>query len=86
METGLPRGQIAQGLIGQERGLGVHGEAFKGFSGSSRHGAAETIQLGTMRLRVRSLALLGGLRIQCCPELGCSLQIELRSRVAVAVV
>ena len=29
------------------------------------------IRLGTMRLRVRSLALLGGLRIQCCHELWC---------------
>ena len=41
--------------------------------GSSRRGAAETIQLGTMRLRVRSLGLLSGLRIQHCCELWCRL-------------
>ena len=29
------------------------------------------IQLGTMRLQVRSLAWRSGLRIQCCPELWC---------------
>ena len=31
------------------------------------------IQLGTMKLRVRSLALLSGLGIQCCCELWCRL-------------
>ena len=30
------------------------------------------IQLGTMKLRVRSLALLSGLRIRGCHELWCS--------------
>jgi len=39
-----------------------------------------------MRMRVQSLALLSGLRIQCCHELWCRLQMRLRSRVAVAVV
>ena len=39
-----------------------------------------------MRLRVPSLALLSGLRIQCCHELWCRLQMQLRSGVAVAVV
>ena len=38
------------------------------------------IQLGTMRLQVRSIALLRGLRIQRCYELGC----RLRSGIAVA--
>ena len=32
-------------------------------------GAAETIRLGTMKLRVGSLALLSGLRIRHCHEL-----------------
>ena len=39
-----------------------------------------------MRLRVRSLALLSGLRIWHCLEPCCSLQMWLGSRVAVAVV
>ena len=44
------------------------------------------IQLGTMRLQVRSLALLSGLRIQHYHELWCRSQTWLGSRVAVAVV
>ena len=43
------------------------------------------IQLGTIRSRVRSLALLGGLRIWHCRELWYRLQLQLRFRVAVAV-
>ena len=43
------------------------------------------IRLGTMRLQVRSLALLSGLRIQCCRELWCRSQMLLRSHTAVAV-
>ena len=43
------------------------------------------IRIGTMRLQVRSLALLSGLRIQCCHELWCRLQIWLGSDVAVAM-
>ena len=39
-----------------------------------------------MRTRVRSLASLGELRIQCCRELWSKLQMQLRSSVAVAVV
>ncbi len=39
-----------------------------------------------MRLRVRSLALLSGLRIRNCRELRCRLQTWLGSRVAVALV
>ena len=38
-----------------------------------------------MRMRVPSLALLSGLRIQHCHELQCRLQMWLRSGVAVAV-
>ena len=38
-----------------------------------------------MRLRVRSLALLSGLRIRCCRELWCRLQTRLGSGMAVAV-
>ena len=38
-----------------------------------------------MRSRVRSLALLSGLRIHRCHELWCRLQTQLRSRIAVAV-
>ena len=44
------------------------------------------IQLGTMRLRVWSLASLNGLRIQYCHELWCRSQMWLRSGVAMAVV
>ena len=43
------------------------------------------IRLGTMRLQVRSLASLSGLRIQRCHELWCKSQMQLRSVVAVAV-
>ena len=43
------------------------------------------IQLGTKRFRVRSLALLSGLRIEHCCELWCRSQTQLRSCVAVAV-
>ena len=42
-------------------------------------------QLVSMRLRVRSLALLSGLRIHCCCELWCRSQIQLWSGIAVAV-
>jgi len=44
------------------------------------------IQLGTMRLQVRSLALLSGSRIWHCHELWCRSQTRLRSGIAVAVV
>ena len=44
------------------------------------------IRQGTMRLRVRSLALPSGLRIRSCHELWCRSQTQLRSCVAVAVV
>ena len=44
------------------------------------------IGLGSMRMQVRFLAWISGLRIQCCCELWCRLQMQLRSRVAVAVV
>ena len=43
------------------------------------------IRLGSMRLWVRSLASLSGLRIRRCHELWCRLQKQLGSRVAVAV-
>ena len=38
-----------------------------------------------MRTRILSLAPLSGLRIGCCHELWCRLQMRLRSRVAMAV-
>ena len=44
------------------------------------------IRLGTMRLQVRSLASLSGLRIWCCHELWCGSQTWLGSCVAMAVV
>ena len=44
------------------------------------------IQLGNMRFRVQSLALLSGLRIQHCCELQCRSQMQFGSRIAVAVV
>ena len=43
------------------------------------------IQLGTIRLRVRSLASLSRLRIQRCHELWWRLQVWLGSGIAVAV-
>ena len=43
------------------------------------------IRLGTMRLLVRSLALLNGLRIWHCRKLWCRSQMWLRSGLAVAV-
>ena len=43
------------------------------------------IQLGTMRLKVQSLASLSGLKIRHCCELWCRLQTRLGSRVAVAL-
>ena len=42
------------------------------------------IRIGMMRLRVRSLASLNGLRVQCCHELWCRSQTQLGSHVAVA--
>ena len=42
-------------------------------------------RLVSTRMWVRSLALLSGLRIQCCHELWWRLQMWLRSRVTVAV-
>ena len=42
--------------------------------------------IGPMRMRVRSLALLSGLRIRHCYELQCKSQMQLGSSVAVAVV
>ena len=44
------------------------------------------IRLGTMRLRVRFLASLSGLKIRYCRELWCRLQMKLGPDVAVAVV
>ena len=41
------------------------------------------IHLGAMRLQVRSLASIRGLRILRCHELGCRSQTRLRSGVAV---
>ena len=43
------------------------------------------IQLGTMRLQVRSLALLTGLRIWCCRKLWGRSQMQLGSGIAMAV-
>ena len=40
----------------------------------------------TTRMQVQSLASLSGLRIQCCSELRCRLQMRLESHIAVAVV
>ena len=43
------------------------------------------IQLGTITLQVRSLALLSGLRIQHCCELWCMSQTQLGSGITVAL-
>ena len=42
-------------------------------------------KLVSMRIQVRSLALLSGLKIWCCHALWCRSQMQLRSGVAVAV-
>ena len=44
------------------------------------------IQLGTMRLRVRSLSSISGLKIRCCHELWYRSQTRLGSGVAVALI
>ena len=44
------------------------------------------IQLATVRMWIRSLVSLSGLRIQPWRELWCSSQMQLRSRIVVAVV
>ena len=44
------------------------------------------IQLVSMKIQVRSLASLSGLRIRHCHELWCKSQMRLGSGVAVAVV
>ena len=53
--------------------------------GSSRCGASETNPTVYMRMRVRSLASISGLRIQHCCELWCRSQMQLGSCVAVAM-
>ena len=53
--------------------------------GSSRRGSVVNgIQIGTMRLQIRSLASLSGLRIWHCHELWCWSQTWLGSGIAVA--
>lgn len=42
--------------------------------------------LVSMRMRVRTLALLGELKVQDCPKLECRLQMQLGAGIAVAVV
>ena len=44
------------------------------------------ISLASMRMQVRSVASLSGLRIRHCPEVWCGSQMQLGSLVAVAVV
>ena len=47
---------------------------------------AQPVKDLTMRMWVQSLALLGGLRVQCCCRLRCRSQMQLGSVVAMAVV
>ena len=42
--------------------------------------------IASMRMQVRALALLSGLRIWCCHELWCRSQMHLGSGIAMAVV
>ena len=57
------------------------------FIGSCCHRGSEEMNLTSiMRMQVRALALLRGLRIQCCRELWCRSQRWLQSCVAVAMV
>ena len=53
---------------------------------SSCRGSAKMNQTSIHRMQVQSLASLGMLRIQHCPELWCSSQMWLRSDIAVGVV
>ena len=48
--------------------------------------AQQLTNLISLRMRVRSLASLSGLRIQCCCELWCRLQMQLGCHAAVALV
>ena len=52
---------------------------------SPRLGIVEMNPTSNMRLRVQSLASLGGLRIQCCPEVRCRSQMWLGSGIAVSL-
>ena len=52
---------------------------------SSGSGAAETNLTRNNEVAVRFLALLSGLRLRCCRELWCRLQMWLGSGVAMAV-
>ena len=67
-------------------------EHIKEFGKISRHkigvpivAQQKQIRLGTMRLQVRSLGLLSGIRIQHCCELRCRSQTLLRSGIAMAL-
>ena len=46
---------------------------------------AQWVTNQSMRMQFQSLASLGGLRIQCCCELRCALQTQVRSGVALVV-
>ena len=55
-------------------------------SGSFHHGSMKTNLTGIHEDACLILASHSGLRVQCCCELWCSLQTQLRSGIAVAVV
>ena len=58
----------------------------KVWSGGPVAAQRKQIRPGTMRLWLRSLTSLSGLRIQRCCELCCRSEMQLRSGIAVAVV
>ena len=60
-------------------------EIWKGLGGVPAVAQQKQIQLVCTRMQVQSLALLSGLKIQCCHGLWCGWQMWLWSGVAVAV-
>ena len=60
-----------QGAWSRQWPLGDGSGVKRGWFWSSHCGASETNLTSIMRVQVRSLATLSGLRIQCCPELRC---------------
>ena len=65
---------------------GAGGQDGKDVRNARNTGVPVVAQQKRIRLRVRSLASLSGLRIQCYRELWCRSQMQLGSGIAVAVV
>ena len=70
---------LAQGTISDLLGKTIMERNVKKSMGVPVVAQQKGIRLGTMKLRVRSLALFGGLRIWRCRELWCRSQTQLGS-------